>query len=182
MRIHIQLKAVDTFALSGGNSRREINLLIDTMIEDRVISKEKMEVGPTAHYSMGGVAVDVNCRTKIRGLFAVGEVISQIHGANRLGGNSLLDTVVFGKIAAGEVAKYAKEIIERQKTGPSLLGSNINKQVEFHDGIFIVNEPVTFLNEIQELMKYNAGIMRRDKASKRIKKNFGIKEGILFQR
>src|ERR687892_2808585 len=46
------------------------------------ISEEKMEVGPTAHYSMGGVAVDIKCRTKIRGLFAVGEVISQIHGAN----------------------------------------------------------------------------------------------------
>ena len=49
------------------------------------ISKEKMEVGPTAHYSMGGIVVDVNCRTKVKGLFAVGEVISQIHGANRLG-------------------------------------------------------------------------------------------------
>lgn len=62
------------------------------------ISREKMEVGPTAHYSMGGVVVDLNCRTKrITSLFAVGEVTSQIHGANRLGGNSLLDTVVFGK-------------------------------------------------------------------------------------
>ncbi|MGB8160948.1 MAG: FAD-dependent oxidoreductase, partial [Nitrososphaeraceae archaeon] len=75
------------------------------------ISKEKMEVGPTAHYSMGGVVVDINCRTKVRGLFAVGEVISQIHGANRLGGNSLLDTVVFGKIAGAEAARYAKEAI-----------------------------------------------------------------------
>ncbi|HSN96199.1 MAG TPA: FAD-binding protein, partial [Nitrososphaeraceae archaeon] len=73
------------------------------------ISKEKMEVGPTAHYSMGGVVVDINCRTRIKGLFAVGEIISQIHGANRLGGNSLLDTVVFGKIAGGEAAKLAKQ-------------------------------------------------------------------------
>ena len=73
------------------------------------ISKEKMEVGPTAHYSMGGVVVDIKCRTKIRGLFAVGEVISQIHGANRLGGNSLLDTVVFGKIAGREAARLAKQ-------------------------------------------------------------------------
>ena len=62
------------------------------------ISKEKMEVGPTAHYSMGGVVVDINCRTKVKGLFAVGEVISQIHGANRLGGNSLLDTVFLEKL------------------------------------------------------------------------------------
>ena len=73
------------------------------------ISKEKMEIGPTAHYSMGGVVVDIKCRTKIRGLFAVGEVISQIHGANRLGGNSLLDTVVFGKIAGREAARLAKQ-------------------------------------------------------------------------
>ena len=126
------------------------------------ISKEKMEVGPTAHYSMGGVVVDINCRTKVRGLFAVGEVISQIHGANRLGGNSLLDTVVFGKIAGAEAARLAKEVEERQKTGPSLLESNINNQIDFDDGIFIVKEPVTFRNEIQELMKYNAGIIREE--------------------
>jgi succinate dehydrogenase / fumarate reductase, flavoprotein subunit len=102
------------------------------------ISKQKMEVGPTAHYSMGGILVDINCRTKVRGLFAVGEVISQIHGANRLGGNSLLDTVVFGKIAGGEAAILAKEVGERQKTGTSLLGPNVNNQKVFHDGIFIV--------------------------------------------
>ena len=126
------------------------------------ISKEKMEVGPTAHYSMGGVVVDINCRTKVSGLFAVGEVISQIHGANRLGGNSLLDTVVFGKIAGAEAARLAKEVGEKQKTGPSLLGSNIKNQIEFDDETFIVKEPVTFRNEIQELMKYNAGIIREE--------------------
>ncbi|MDW0315017.1 MAG: FAD-binding protein, partial [Nitrososphaeraceae archaeon] len=124
------------------------------------ISKEKMEVGPTAHYSMGGILVDINCRTKVGGLFAVGEVISQIHGANRLGGNSLLDTVVFGKIAGSEAATLAKEVGERQKAGTSLLGSNVNKQKVFDDGIFIVKEPITFRNEIQELMKFNAGIIR----------------------
>jgi succinate dehydrogenase/fumarate reductase flavoprotein subunit len=126
------------------------------------ISKEKMEVGPTAHYSMGGVLVDMNCRTKVRGLFAVGEVISQIHGANRLGGNSLLDTVVFGKIAGAGAARFANEVTERQKTGSSPLRSKINTQVGFDDGIFVVKEPITFRNEIQELMKYNAGIIREE--------------------
>ena len=126
------------------------------------ISKEKMEVGPTAHYSMGGVLVDMNCRTKIRGLFAVGEVISQIHGANRLGGNSLLDTVVFGKIAGAGAARFANEVRERQKTGPSPLRFKINTQVGFDDRIFVVKEPITFRNEIQELMKYNAGIIREE--------------------
>ena len=79
------------------------------------ISKDKMEVGPTAHYSMGGIVVDIKCRTIIRGLFAVGEIISRIHGANRLGGNSLLDTIVFGKMAGYEAATFAKENSEKQK-------------------------------------------------------------------
>jgi succinate dehydrogenase/fumarate reductase flavoprotein subunit len=98
------------------------------------ISKEKMEVGPPAHYSMGGVVVDIKCRTKVKGLFAVGEVISQIHGANRLGGNSLLDTIVFGKIAGCEVARRAKEG-ELNKTKTSSLqnqkGNGDDYLVEF---------------------------------------------------
>jgi succinate dehydrogenase/fumarate reductase flavoprotein subunit len=154
------------------------------------ISKEKMEVGPTAHYSMGGVVVDTNCRTKVKGLFAVGEVISQIHGANRLGGNSLLDTVVFGKIVGGEAAKLAKEIAEIKKTGglsSSLLQLNVNNQNEFEeDGIFIVKDPIKFRNEIQELMKQNAGIIREQtklqnglKRILELKKEFYSKDNII---
>ena len=127
------------------------------------ISKEKMEVGPTAHYSMGGVVVDIKCRTKLRGLFAVGEVISQIHGANRLGGNSLLDTIVFGKIVGGEAARLAKEVGDRGKTRgpPSSLRLNVNSQEGYEDyGIFIFKEPIKFLKEIQELMNHDAGIIR----------------------
>jgi succinate dehydrogenase/fumarate reductase flavoprotein subunit len=128
------------------------------------ISKEKMEVGPTAHYSMGGVVVDINCRTTVKGLFAVGEVISQIHGANRLGGNSLLDTIVFGKIAGGEAAKFAKQgITENTKKteAPSQLKSNVynqkkgldDKNDDYYGGIFVVKEPINFRNEIQEIEK-----------------------------
>jgi succinate dehydrogenase / fumarate reductase, flavoprotein subunit len=126
------------------------------------ISKEKMEVAPTAHYSMGGVVVDMKCRTKVKGLFAVGEVISQIHGANRLGGNSLLDTMVFGRIAGSEAARFAKEVLEERKTGTpsSLLQSNVNNQKK--SGVFIAKEPIKFRNEIQELMKQNAGIVREE--------------------
>jgi succinate dehydrogenase / fumarate reductase flavoprotein subunit len=156
------------------------------------ISKEKMEVGPTAHYSMGGVVVDIKCRTpKIRGLFAVGEVISQIHGANRLGGNSLLDTVVFGKIVGGEAARLAKEVEgDMKKTrGPSpprLIVDNNNQKEFDDDGVFIVKEPIRFRDEIQELMKQNAGIIREEtklqKGLKRIlelKKQFYSKDNIL---
>jgi succinate dehydrogenase / fumarate reductase, flavoprotein subunit len=127
------------------------------------ISKEKMEVGPTAHYSMGGIVVDIKCRTEVKGLFAVGEVISQIHGANRLGGNSLLDTIVFGKIAGGEAAKLAKRAKEGKITkSSSQLNSNVDNQKGNDDdgGIFLVKEPIRFRNKIQELMNQNAGIIR----------------------
>src|ERR671921_907712 len=132
------------------------------------ISKEKMEVAPTAHYSMGGVVADLQCRTQIKGLFAVGEVISQIHGANRLGGNSLLDTMVFGKIAGEEAANFAKqEVGDTKKTeAQSPPQSNIDNQKKgFNDdygGIFVVREPINFRNDIQELMKQNAGIIREE--------------------
>jgi succinate dehydrogenase / fumarate reductase, flavoprotein subunit len=127
------------------------------------ISIEKMEVAPTAHYSMGGVVVNIKCRTRVKGLFAVGEVISQIHGANRLGGNSLLDTMVFGKIAGSEAAKMTK--MASKKNGEQVqLKSNVNNQKKFFDdnyeGMFVVKEPLRFLNKIQELMKQNAGIVR----------------------
>ena len=151
------------------------------------ISKDKMEVGPTAHYSMGGIVVDMKCRTKIRGLFAVGEVISQIHGANRLGGNSLLDTIVFGKIAGFEAASFAKEEGERHKTEQSLLGLTVSNKKEFGDDeIFIVKDPITFRNEIQEIMKQNAGIIREEtrlqnglKRILELKKEFYSKDNIL---
>jgi succinate dehydrogenase / fumarate reductase, flavoprotein subunit len=135
------------------------------------ISKDKMEVGPTAHYSMGGVVVDIKCRTKIKGLFAVGEVISQIHGANRLGGNSLLDTQVFGKIAGGEAANLAKKASEEGQN------ENDQKEISDYDGIFVVKEPLSFRKEIQEVMKENAGIIRDGtKLQKGLKRILEIKE------
>lgn len=67
------------------------------------IRKEPMEVAPTAHHFMGGVRIDASGATTVPGLFACGEVTGGVHGANRLGGNSLADTQVFGK-RAGEAA------------------------------------------------------------------------------
>jgi len=72
------------------------------------ITKEPMEVGPTAHYVMGGVRVDAETQeTTIPRLYAAGEVASGLHGANRLGGNSLSDLIVFGKRAGEQAAKAA---------------------------------------------------------------------------
>jgi succinate dehydrogenase / fumarate reductase flavoprotein subunit len=74
------------------------------------ITKERMEVGPTTHYMMGGVHVDGDTQmTTVPGLFAAGEVAAGLHGANRLGGNSLSDLLVFGQRAGLYAAKFAKE-------------------------------------------------------------------------
>ncbi|HKQ01083.1 MAG TPA: FAD-binding protein [Actinomycetes bacterium] len=72
------------------------------------ISQQPMEVAPTAHYSMGGVVVDPDTHaTDVAGLYAAGEVTSGLHGANRLGGNSLAETVVFGRRAGEAAAAYS---------------------------------------------------------------------------
>jgi succinate dehydrogenase / fumarate reductase, flavoprotein subunit len=72
------------------------------------ISSQPMEVAPTAHYSMGGVVVDPETHaTDVAGLYAVGEVAAGLHGANRLGGNSLAETVVFGGRAGAAAAEYS---------------------------------------------------------------------------
>ena len=78
-------------------------------LADIDITKEAMEVGPTTHYIMGGVQVDADTQmSTIEGLFAAGECASGINGANRLGGNSLSDIVVFGKRAGEYAAQYAR--------------------------------------------------------------------------
>jgi succinate dehydrogenase / fumarate reductase flavoprotein subunit len=72
------------------------------------IARQPMEVAPTAHYSMGGVVVDPDSHaTAVAGLFAAGEVTSGLHGANRLGGNSLAETIVFGRRAGEHAARYS---------------------------------------------------------------------------
>jgi succinate dehydrogenase / fumarate reductase flavoprotein subunit len=74
------------------------------------ISKQPMEVAPTAHYSMGGIAVDPETHaTEVVGLYAAGECTSGLHGANRLGGNSLAETVIFGRRAGAAAAAHSRE-------------------------------------------------------------------------
>jgi succinate dehydrogenase / fumarate reductase flavoprotein subunit len=80
-------------------------------LADVDITKEPMEVGPTIHYVMGGIKVDPETAesTTVPGLFAAGEVAGGLHGANRLGGNSLSDILVFGRRSGEGAAAYAKE-------------------------------------------------------------------------
>ena len=74
------------------------------------ISQQPMEVAPTAHYSMGGISVDPETHvTDVAGLYAAGECTSGLHGANRLGGNSLAETVIFGRRAGAAAAAHSQE-------------------------------------------------------------------------
>ncbi len=99
-----------------GNAEEHIKKKLPSMyhqfkkLADIDITKEPMEVGPTTHYMMGGVKVDADTQmSKVPGLFAAGECAAGLHGANRLGGNSLSDLLVFGKRAGEFAAKFAKE-------------------------------------------------------------------------
>jgi len=102
------------------------------------ISREPMEVAPTAHYSMGGVVVDPETHaTDVEGLYAAGEVTTGLHGANRLGGNSLSETVVFGRRAGEAAAAFSMscdvQLRSRQKIADAAedLSSLIREGEEF---------------------------------------------------
>ncbi|TCC48818.1 FAD-dependent oxidoreductase [Kribbella capetownensis] len=89
---------------------RRLPRVYQTLLELQMldITKQPIEIAPTAHYSMGGVWVRPEDHgTGVDGLYAIGEAASGLHGANRLGGNSLIELLVFGRIVAEEAAKYS---------------------------------------------------------------------------
>ena len=97
---------------------------LETMVEQFAdvgvdIKNEPMEVAPTAHHCMGGLFIDVNGKSTIEGLYACGEVSGGVHGANRLGGNALAETQVFGK-RAGKAASIASEIEKFERNDKSV--------------------------------------------------------------
>ena len=123
------------------------------------ISKEPMEVGPTAHYVMGGVLVDAETQeSTVSGLFACGEVASGLHGANRLGGNSLSDLIVFGKRAGEFAAKRAKDLAQ-----PVIDDSQVRKAIDVMLEPFN-NEggenPGFIYDELRDMMQAKVGIIR----------------------
>jgi succinate dehydrogenase / fumarate reductase, flavoprotein subunit len=130
------------------------------------ITKEPMEVGPTTHYIMGGIRVDPETQmSNVPGLFAAGEAAAGLHGANRLGGNSLSDLLVFGKRAGEFAAKFAKEHGAGAIDG-SQVESAISESLEpfdraakgGHDG----EGPYQVQSDLQEMMQNLVGIVRRE--------------------
>lgn len=97
-------------------------------LADVDITKVPMEVGPTMHYMMGGIRVDADtAETKVKGLFAAGECAGGMHGANRLGGNSLSDLIVFGRRAGRGAAAYASNMSEYPKIAESEIKQAIDE-------------------------------------------------------
>ena len=124
------------------------------------ITKEPMEVGPTAHYVMGGVKVNFDTQeTCIKGLFAAGEAATGLHGANRLGGNSLSDLIVFGKIAGEHAASSAKEI-EQFKEIPESEIKEIIKDTLAPLSRDEGENPAAVVSDLRKMMQDKVGIIR----------------------
>src|SRR3989454_8630108 len=86
----------------------------------RDLARGPVEVGPTTHFMMGGVVIDTACRTAIEGLFAAGEDTGGVHGANRLGGNGVAESTVFGGIARDVMAESVAGRPLPRVAGPAL--------------------------------------------------------------
>jgi succinate dehydrogenase / fumarate reductase flavoprotein subunit len=131
------------------------------------ITQEAMEIGPTCHYVMGGVEVDPDsAQSLVPGLYAAGEVAGGMHGANRLGGNSLGDLLVFGKRAGDHAAVYAaglggarptitESVIENAEVealAPFADVSTVHRQAE---------NPYTLQHELQQVMNDTVALIRK---------------------
>jgi len=124
------------------------------------ITQEPMEVGPTTHYVMGGIRVNPDTQmTRVPGLFAAGEAAGGLHGANRLGGNSLSDLLVFGKRAGEYAANFSRE-----NGKVTLDESNIDRitarALEPIDGGGEGENPYAIQQELQTSMQDLVGIVR----------------------
>jgi len=128
-------------------------------LADVDITKGPMEVGPTTHYVMGGIRVNPeNQMSRVPGLFAAGEVAAGLHGANRLGGNSLSDLLVFGRLAGLGAVEFAKGV----EGTPSL---DENQIKEAADELLTPFEregegPYEVHRALQEVMQFKVGIVR----------------------
>ncbi len=140
-------------------SREQIESRLPVMLEQFLtygvdIRTEPMEVAPTAHHIMGGLKITPECKTTLPGLFACGESAGGVQGANRLGGNALADTQVFGK-RAGEFAARAER--RAKKIDPTQIAKTEERLNRFLSG---TENPANVREELQHAMWRGAGIFR----------------------
>jgi succinate dehydrogenase / fumarate reductase flavoprotein subunit len=127
------------------------------------MAEEPVEVSPTAHYGMGGVVTDAVGETDVDGLYAIGETMAGVHGANRLGGNSLAETIAFGQVTGAAIAKRLDEgaipdgrdvVHDRARAHLADLDATAGS-----DG---THNPEALLDELRELLWTQAGILRTE--------------------
>ncbi|HZT36674.1 MAG TPA: fumarate reductase/succinate dehydrogenase flavoprotein subunit [Bryobacteraceae bacterium] len=131
-------------------------------LADIDITKEPMEVGPTTHYMMGGIRVDGDSQmSTLPGLFAAGEAAAGLHGANRLGGNSLSDLLVFGKRAGQFAAEFAKRNAAPAIDEKQIAAAASAALAPFERGAGAEN-PYQIQSQLQECMQNLVGIVRTE--------------------
>jgi len=129
-------------------------------LADVDITKGPMEVGPTCHYMMGGIRVDAEtARSSVPGLYAAGEAAAGLHGANRLGGNSLSDLLVFGRRAGLAAADHAKKTVQTTSIDSTQIEEGAREMLapfERKAG----ESPYTIHRDLQDIMQNLVGIFR----------------------
>jgi succinate dehydrogenase / fumarate reductase, flavoprotein subunit len=129
-------------------------------LADLDITKEAMEVGPTTHYVMGGIRVDADSQmSSIPGLFAAGECASGINGANRLGGNSLSDLIVFGKRAGEYAARWSREQ-GQARVDDGLVDKALQESLAPFERGDSGENPYKVQSDLQDTMQALVGIVR----------------------
>ena len=136
-------------------------------LADIDISREPMEVFPTVHYTMGGIKVDPEtCATNVPGLFAAGECSGGLHGANRLGGNSLSDLLVFGRRAGLGVVEYVEQSTHGTEVEEREIRTEISRVLEPLVKEGEGESPYLMQQELQEAMMEHANLMRNEDSLK----------------
>ncbi len=157
----------DRISNSGDHIKRKLPSMYHQFkqLADIDITQEPMEVGPTTHYMMGGVRVDADTQmSDVQGLFAAGECAAGLHGANRLGGNSLSDLLVFGKRAGQHAAEFAKKN-GAATTNPDEIAKAAREAIEPFERAG--ENPYQVQQDLQEMMQDLVGIVRNEEDMQR---------------
>ncbi len=162
---------LDMRHLGANNIRERFPTIYELCTQFRGIdpTEELIPFQPAAHYSMGGIDCDLNCHTEVEGFFTAGECACvSIHGANRLGGNSLMETIVFGRRAGKSAVQYLKNG-SRESKGNGVYKDFLLKQEKRLRAIFKKNGTENQYNiksQLGSLMQEKAGIFRDEEGLK----------------
>lgn len=158
------------FLLKSSPGMYERCLTVGTDMETDLI-----EVTPTAHFQMGGVRIDSECRTSLAGLFAAGEDAGGVHGANRLGGNGVAESMVFGAVAGETMAKHVKKNALRPIDSDRLnrLSARLQGSAE------VTGEPYRLKSRLRAMSWEYLGILRDAQGLARVEQELNLIESEL---